>query len=432
MKIAVLGGGIAGLWAARMLHQSYDITVFEALPQAGGLCRTKKSGGRFLFDVGGGHIFHSVYPDILQSILSTIGEDRCLKHIRNTRIYMYDRFIKYPFENGLGDLPDKARFECVMGYINAYFNRGEPESFNTFLDFINRRFGEGIAQHFMIPYNRKIWCVDPSHMSADWIANRVPQAPLEDVVKAALGIQTEGYTHQSTFFYPAHGGIQSFIDAVAEPFNHVIRLNTPVQSIARYDRKWIINDESFDRVISTIPLDRFCALCRDIPEQVRRRSEALRHISLLSVLIVLKNTSQPPYSWIYLPHENQSEANRLTYFSNYSPNLNPDGYTSLLAEATLLPETCSEISEERINALITNLSDMGLLNCSEVEHIDWEVTPYAYLMHDHRMSENRDYIIHALSDESLMFAGRFGSYSYYNIDQVIRQVNTIIESRFSL
>ena len=42
------------------------------------------------------------------------------------------------------------------------------------------------------------------------------QAALEDVIKAAVGVETEGYTHQLYFHYPAHGGIESLPRAMAD------------------------------------------------------------------------------------------------------------------------------------------------------------------------------------------------------------------------
>ena len=32
-------------------------------------------------------------------------------------------------------------------------------------------------------------------MSLDWVEGRVPKPPLEDVIKAAVGVETEGYTY---------------------------------------------------------------------------------------------------------------------------------------------------------------------------------------------------------------------------------------------
>lgn len=432
MKIAILGGGIAGLTAGRLLHEKgYEITLFEALPQIGGLCRTKKLDNGFLFDIGGGHIFHSVYPKILQQMVGYVGEENLYRHKRNTRIYIYDTFIKYPFENGLNDLPPDVRFECLMGYINAWYKNGNSAlEFKNFREMIYAIFGAGIANHFMIPYNTKIWCVDPVQMGLDWIKNRVPRAPLEDVVKSALGISTEGYKHQAQFYYPKQGGVQTFIDAVAKPIRGCIKTNTPVKSIAKKESKWEVNDEIFDRVVSTIPLDRFCEICDAVPPDVKEKAKKLQHLSLLSVLICLKTNAILPYSWIYLPHETQSEANRLTYFSNYSRYLCPDGKTSLLCEATYLDDGTVSISEQRVKKMVTQLIQAGLVNESDILSLHWETVPYAYILPDCDMAENRAYIMERLKYPNLDFLGRFGSFQYYNIDQVIKQVNELVESRF--
>ena len=49
MKVAVIGGGVAGLAAAyRLLQQGHGVAVFEAGPQLGGLVRTFEVGGERL------------------------------------------------------------------------------------------------------------------------------------------------------------------------------------------------------------------------------------------------------------------------------------------------------------------------------------------------------------------------------------------------
>jgi len=430
MKVAILGAGIAGLMTGNLLYKKgYDITIFEKYPQAGGLCRTRKLSNDFLFDVGGGHIFHSVHKDILDFIISFLGEDNLYKHKRNTKIFMHDKFIKYPIENGLADLPSDIRYECLIGFINASVNRN-GKSYSNFGELIYDYFGDGLCKHFMVPYNRKIWCTDPSNMSVDWIENRIPHAPVRDVVKSALGIQTEGYKHQSSFYYPKHGGVQTFIDAVAEPVENKIRLNTPVSKISRNGSDWVINGESFDRVVSTIPLDEFGKISDFIPQDIKDQFNRLKYISLCSVLICLKKESTLPYSWVYLPYENQSEANRITFFSNYSDNLCPAGHSSILCEATYPATDTEGASELRVATIVDSIADLGMFNRSDIVGVYSEWNKYAYILHDLNMSSARDAILSGLNYDNLDFAGRFGSYRYYNVDQVIKQVVEMVNKRF--
>jgi len=414
---------------ARVLDEKgYDVTVYESAPQIGGLCRSEKLSNGFIFDIGGGHIFHSVYKDVLDKIIGLIGREKLLEHKRNTRIYVYDRFVKYPFENGLSDLPPEARYECLMGYLEAWKKSKDGQGYQNFMQMIMGIFGDGIAKHFMIPYNRKIWCVDPSEMGLDWIKNRVPRAPVEDVVKSALGIDSEGYKHQSTFYYPEEGGIQSFIDVVAEPIIDKIKLNSPVKKVSGLDSGWRVNDENYDRIVSSIPLNEFGEMYDGVSDEIKTKCRRLRHIGLLSVLVCLKRNSLPPYSWVYLPHEDQGEANRLTYFTNYSKKTAPDGMTSLLCESTFLGE--NEFSENRVMDMVNNLVKIGLLEQKDIVSVHWRTNPYAYILCDLKMAETRDYIINQLESPTLDFVGRFGSFRYYNMDQVIKQVLDTVKKKF--
>lgn len=434
MKVAVLGAGIAGLWAGNELQKKgYSITVFEQLPEIGGLCRSKKvHDKKFLFDIGGGHIFHSVYKDVLEKIIDTVGKNKVLKHKRDTRIYIYDSFIKYPFENGLNKLPDKVKLECLLGFIYAWHKNGSDiETFFDFKDLIYKKFGKGIADHFMVPYNKKIWCIDPSELGTDWIKNRVPHAPIEDVVKSALGIETEGYKHQSVFYYPQEGAVQSFINAVAEKIKDEIRLNSPVEKIEKINGKWQINGEPFDRVFSTIPLDVFCGLHNSLPSNIIEKAKTLRHLSLLTVLICVKKKDCPPLSWVYLPHDNQGEANRLTFFSNYSQKLCPQEHTSILCEATYMENLTDGQKKQKTKAIVDSMIKLNFVSKKDIIGVYHDWIPYAYILCDKQMADNRDYILNYFAgDKSINFAGRFGSFRYYNMDQVIKQVDDLIKDKF--
>ena len=59
MKIAVLGAGVSGLSAARMLKErGCEVMVYEKNNTVGGLARSRMVEG-ILYDPHGGHIFNS-------------------------------------------------------------------------------------------------------------------------------------------------------------------------------------------------------------------------------------------------------------------------------------------------------------------------------------------------------------------------------------
>ena len=46
--------------------------------------------------------------------------------------------------------------------------------------------GAGIARHFAIPYNRKLWKVPLDQMETSWLGGRVPLPDLEEMIDGAL------------------------------------------------------------------------------------------------------------------------------------------------------------------------------------------------------------------------------------------------------
>ena len=94
----------------------------------------------------------------------------------------------------------------------------------------------------MVPYNEKIWKYPTDNMSLHWVDGRIPRPPVDDVIKSAIGIATEGYTHQSVFSYPLDGGIEALVKAIAQPVEPCIRTGFPVRSIRKQGGRWLISD----------------------------------------------------------------------------------------------------------------------------------------------------------------------------------------------
>ena len=71
-----------------------------------------------------------------------------------------------------------------------------------------RTFGEGITQHFMQPYNFKVWGIDPARMSSDWIDGRVLTPSLDEVIEGALAARPGRHGAQRPVRLPAAGRLR--------------------------------------------------------------------------------------------------------------------------------------------------------------------------------------------------------------------------------
>ncbi|MCB9891541.1 MAG: FAD-dependent oxidoreductase [Planctomycetes bacterium] len=424
MKLAILGGGVSGLALGHYLRDDprFDISIFEASPTPGGLCKSRTVDG-FVYDEAGGHILFSKDEDVMatqRAMCVHRGGD--VKAERRTWIRYEDRFVQYPFENGLGDLPPQARYECLKGYLHSATDRemNPREAPRGFESWVRWRFGEGIAKHFMLPYNQKIWCYDLEHvLSSDWVAGRVPDAPVDDVLKAACQVPTVGYAHQAIFYYPLEGGFQTMTDGFALEVGERLRTATPVERVEIDDRGALVNGERFDLVVNTIPLPELAKRVPALSDEGRRAIENLRWLGLSSMLIAMHRPTIEPNSWIYLPFESQGPVNRVTYFSNYSPRNAPAGKTSYLAEVTFPKEERPRDDQAFRDEVVAGLENAGLLRPEEVAFTDVTTQKYAYVVFDHDFHTKLETGVKALEDLGILTFGRFGRFEYLNSDMCI-------------
>ena len=437
MKWAILGGGLTGVTLARLLKErGDDVTVFEKEAKIGGLCQSETRNG-FTFDIGGSHIIFSRDTEVLAFMQNVLAENRDTRN-RNTKIYYKQKYIKYPFENGLADLPKDDLFFCINEYIKnlVAVEKGEVPEPQNFRDWIYATFGKGIAECYLVPYNEKIWNYPTEKMSKHWMDGRVPRPPVEDIIKSAIGIETEGYTHQSVFSYPIDGGIEALVRAVAAPVRDHIRTNFPVTSVRKTADGWEIGNgsETFtaDRIISTIPLQILLPMLTDVPEDVRKACGALRYNSIACVSVGFRG-SLPDLSWMYVPEDTWGMFNRLSFPSNFSVHVAPEGCAAVLAEITYNEgDNVSRMTGDELAAhTVDGLVRMGIIpSADSVVHTAVDHFKFAYVVYDLDYLTNirivREYLEGSLGID---LVGRFSQFEYLNMDGCIRSVLNFVQEQ---
>jgi protoporphyrinogen oxidase len=428
VKTAILGGGLSGLTLAHiMAGRGEDVLVLEAEEAIGGLCRSRTGDG-FCFDTGGSHIIFSRDSEVLGFMLSVLGENRAERK-RNTKIFYKDRFVKYPFENGLSELPREDLYLCLSEYIKTLIaaEKGELPPVVSFRDWIYTTFGAGIAECYLMPYNRKIWNYPPEQMSAHWVEGRVPRPPVEDIIRSAIGIETEGYTHQAVFSYPLHGGIEALVRAIAEPVMDRVTCGFGASRIRRTPGGWEITDGTrtvrAGKLISTIPLQNLLPALDGVPAAVREALGALRYNSVCSVFIGVRG-EVPPISWLYVPMPETGLFNRVSFPSNFSTAVAPEGCSSVLAEITYNdgdPVTGMK-DDEIIGHVISSLESMGLIRKDAVVSSGIARHRFAYVVYDLASLKNIRTVRDYSREIGIDLVGRFAQFEYLNMDGCIRSV----------
>lgn len=413
MKIAVLGAGISGLSAARLLKdKGFDVTVFEKEKTIGGLARSRFTDG-ILYDPHGGHIFNSKNSEVMKWAFSIYPKEKWKFTERNAKIYFNGKFISYPFELSLCELDIDDAVECVYDFILAQ-NGEEPDNFR---DWLRWNFGEAICNYYMIPYNEKIWAYPLDKMETKWMQGKMPLPSKKEILYSMLlKDPTERKMPHSTFYYPLYGGIQSFIDSVAEGLK--IHCGTPVSVIKNLNGNWYINNnnEGFDYVISTIPLTMLPEIMKNLPSKIIEHIRGLKFNSLTTVLFECPETE---ITWLYIP-SHKYRAHRVGYQSSLTPYANVKRKKGAAA---------LEIIGSKFD--ISNLDKAENILPEELGYkktLDSEFTEYAYVIHDIDYRENitaiKDYFRNVKGFELL---GRWGTWNYNNMDLCIRDSMELVK-----
>ncbi|WOF16590.1 NAD(P)-binding protein [Methanoplanus sp. FWC-SCC4] len=439
MKTAILGGGLTGLTLARLLSLTgEEVVVLEKEEKYGGLCRSKTEDG-FTFDIGGSHIIFSRDTEVNDFMREVLRENKDTRN-RNTKIFFKGNYVKYPFENGLYQLPAEDRFFCINEFIKTLIahEKGELKDPENFREWIYLTFGKGIAESYMVPYNEKIWNFPTEKMSHHWVDGRIPRPPVEDIIKSAIGIETEGYTHQSVFTYPVNGGIEALTQAIAEPVLSKIRTGFCVESVRenKDGEGFVISDGKEDiicsRVINTLPLQVLLPCLENIPDDIKTACNDLKYNSIACVGIGVEGELSD-ISWLYVPQTELGKFNRISFPSNYSTEVAPKGCSSVLAEITYNEgDDVSKMTDEELIDHVTEglikmdiITDKNLVRYSTVERFE-----FAYVVYDTEYQKNIKTVREYVEALNIDLVGRFSEFEYINMDGCIRHVLNYIENRY--
>ena len=415
MKTAILGAGVSGLTAARLIKEKGgEVTVFEKNGNVGGLARTRFTEG-YLYDPHGGHIFNSKRPEVVDFVFSVLPKERWQYTARNAKIYMNGRFISYPFELSLCELDVDTAVECAYGFMSSC----EGEESDNFRDWLTWNFGKGIAETYLIPYNEKIWAYPLEDMETKWMQGKMPLPTKRDILRSLyLKDPTERKMPHSTFYYPIEGGIQTFVDALAEGLD--LRLGCDVKSIEKREGKWFINGEGgFDRIVSTIPLTLLPG-AMELPDKVKDHIGRLRYNSLTTVLFDCPETD---ITWLYIP-SHDFRSHRIGYQSTLTPKAGcaPGRGVGALEIIGDRFEVTPELAERK-DILPEELGFSRV--------IDSEFTQFAYVIHDKNYREStgviKDYFAR---DDSFFLLGRWGTWNYNNMDLCMADAMELVKENF--
>lgn len=394
-RYAIIGAGISGLSAARMLtEKGFEVVIFEKEDTPGGLIRCERVNG-ILYHTVGGHVFNSRKQSVLDWFWNQFNEDDFTLAIRHAVVSLEDGSkVDYPIENHLYQMKEELR-SAVLDDLLSIAASGYPEDSN-FDDFLLHRFGETLYREYFAPYNYKIWRRSLKDVPLSWLEGKLPMPSVKEILTANIGQEKEMQMVHSSFHYPKHGGSQFIANKLASGLD--IRYQTPVKDISRQGDKWHVNGELYDAVI-------YCANIKHLPGILKGAEVNLSAVDSLEAhgtTSVLCEIEGNPYSWIYMP-STQHESHRIICTGNFAASNSPDGMSTATIEFTM------PLEKEEILAQLQQLP-------FQPRYMAHRYTPYTYPL----QTQNTSAIISAakaqLAPLNFYLLGRFAEWEYYNMD----------------
>ncbi|MFO0754357.1 MAG: FAD-dependent oxidoreductase [Thermodesulfovibrionales bacterium] len=434
-SVVVAGGGLTGLAAAYSLTRAGIRTaLFERDSEVGGLSRTVLHNG-FRFDLGGHRFFTK--NERVNALVRELMRGELISVQRKSKIYMRGTYFDYPLRpfNALFGLGIPVSVRILADYcaerMKSLVRTPELVSLE---DWVISRFGRTMFRIYFKEYSEKVWGLDCSRISVDWVAQRIRGLSLAKAVRNAF-FKFSGRDIPSLvdeFEYPALG-----IGRISNRFREEIERGNPVftgtgverihhsgsrvRSVEVRERGQTRRVET-GHFLSSMPLP---ALVRSLdpppPQAVLKAAERLRFRDLVVVAVMVDRTRVTDLTWLYLP-ERKIPFGRIHEPTNWSAEMAPGGKTLLVMEyfSTEGDSLWNERDDTLVRLTVEGLEKQGFIGREEVIDSCVVRAPKAYPLFEVGYADLcKEIYAYLARFDNLHLAGRVGMFRYYNMDHAI-------------
>ena len=331
MKIAVIGSGISGVYAAHYLSQQHQVTVFEANPYLGGHTDTHNivleeqnypvDTGFIVFNEHNYHFFCQFLRDLgvtSQPSDMSFSVVNVLTGLEYNATTMDKLFCQR--QNLLRPRFYRMVIDILRFYREAPALLNSTDDALTLGDYLqNNRYSEAFIDDHILPMGSALWS-GPAEL--------VKQFPARYFVSFMANHQMLK-TSDRPEWRTIVGGSSTYIQAFQRSFQGELRLNSPVSAVSRNSYgvtvKTSSDEQQFDRVIFACHSDQALRL---LAEPTQSEAEILGAMTFQENEVVLHTDANlmPKHpkawaSWNALKlSENQSRCT-VTYYMNLLQNL---------------------------------------------------------------------------------------------------------------
>ena len=357
-RIAIIGGGIAGLSAAYELDlqrrdgADIDYVLYEASPRLGGVLQTEHVEGCLI--EAGPDSFLTEKPwasDLCQELgiaNEIIGSNDAA---RKTYILLNDRLV--PLPDGLMFLVPTQILPTVLSplfsaatkfrmarewfYPKHDLNNPTHGEDETVAALVERHYGREMVERLADPLLSGVYGGQANELSVRAVLPRFAdmEAKYGSLGRAMIATRKKTTQNQNPIFSSLRGGMSTLVEAVAARLNpERLRTSIPITEIQRREYGWLVNTaaggSSFDAVILATPTPAAAALIRHSAPELSQELAEIRYSSSVTVGLVYDDTVQLPEGFGFLvPRTENKRMLACTFVHNKFPHRAPENRTLL-------------------------------------------------------------------------------------------------------
>lgn len=256
-RVAIVGTGIAGLGCAHLLHNEYDIALFEKNNYVGGHTNTvdaPEDGKTIPIDTGFMVFNHETYPNLTKLFQELKVETKPTD--MSISVQSLEHGIEWcgsSLNQVFGQRKNilSARFWKLMLDLNRFNAQAEADVDNETVQAMSvaeyvrfRSFGEDLLNLYLVPMASAIWSMPPSATKS---------FPVSTLLRFFHNHRFNAGLDGHLKWYTVVNGAREYVKKLVVPFADRIRLNSPVSRILRNSGSVSVfttaGEERFDHVI---------------------------------------------------------------------------------------------------------------------------------------------------------------------------------------
>jgi UDP-galactopyranose mutase len=344
VAVLVLGAGVAGLAAAKVLRESgTEYLIIEKKSEIFGHAKSHRIGD-FVFDEGPHILFgrNEKLSNFAGAPISSAFEFKARPgniwdgHLINHPIYLDFSSLPKPTFIEIADSLSEIR-------LNLQSNQN-PKNYEEWLDLTQ---GKYIRTKFTEVYNQKYWRTATKELDTDWLGNRVHAISIEqqntirsyrDSSKLHTLDLTQNSYYVTQYAYSAEGFQDLFPSLIDE--STIKNCEVFEIDVAKQIAATSLGYFKYERLISTIPLTEFVRISTPKPPNLDAPMKKLKVTSFVCDNFIIKGSISKThdFTWIYSYDEDFLPA-RISFPTRLHSKEGHEGKFSLQTETYFMKDS---------------------------------------------------------------------------------------------